>query len=133
VFSSARSSRAATPKRPSHPTPRAVTIAIRPSARGGTCGKMLVICPTTQAPTLRQVNTTGNLRMALMRKLPVGQRPGCRHSGVPEEGTSDAQLRIGESRNWLAYSIIARFRVRCSAQNGSGICRDASPRNDVHG
>jgi hypothetical protein len=59
--------------RPSHPTPRVVTIAIRPSCRGGTRGKMLVICPTTQGDNVRQSNTTGKLRMALMRELPVVQ------------------------------------------------------------
>jgi hypothetical protein len=46
--SSARSSHAASLSRPSHPSPRVVTIAIRPSCRGGTGRNVLVICPTMQ-------------------------------------------------------------------------------------
>src|SRR4051812_24103948 len=36
-------------------------------------GNVEVICPTTQAEKLRQTNTTGSLRMAGMRELPVGE------------------------------------------------------------
>src|SRR5690348_3472336 len=33
---------------PPHPTPRVVTVAKRPSCRGGTCERMVVICPAWQ-------------------------------------------------------------------------------------
>jgi hypothetical protein len=48
--SSAKSKLRCVLPRPSHPTPRVVTIAMRPSCRGGTCGNLQLICPTTQAP-----------------------------------------------------------------------------------
>jgi hypothetical protein len=35
--------------------------------------KIVLICPTPQAPHLRQIGTTGNFRMARTRELPVGQ------------------------------------------------------------
>jgi hypothetical protein len=38
--------------------------------------KVQVICPTAQAESVRQTNTTGSLRMAEMRRLPVGQTRG---------------------------------------------------------
>jgi hypothetical protein len=48
--SSAKSKLRCALPRPPHPTPRVVTIAIRPSCRGGTCGNLQLICPTTQVP-----------------------------------------------------------------------------------
>jgi hypothetical protein len=38
--------------------------------------KVQLICPTPQAESVRQTNTTGSLRMAEMRKLPVGLARG---------------------------------------------------------
>jgi len=53
--------------RPSHPTPRVVTIAMRPSCRGGTCENVNLICPTVQVVSVRQSNTTGKMRMLCMQ------------------------------------------------------------------
>jgi hypothetical protein len=39
------------PLRQPHPTSRVVTVAKRPSCRGGTSERIVVICPTRQAPT----------------------------------------------------------------------------------
>ena len=67
--------------RPSHPRPTFVTIGRNvPLHQGGMREKVLVICPTLQAQTLRQIGTTGNLRKG------CGGCPSCKMS----EGLADS-------------------------------------------
>jgi hypothetical protein len=64
--------RLASPKRPPHPAPTFVTTRT-PLLRDGMRGKMPVIWGCDQRCGLRQIGTTGNLRMAVMCDLPAGQ------------------------------------------------------------
>ncbi len=54
------------------PASRLVTTANRPSSSRRDGRNVKVICPTVQAPMLRQTNTTGNWRMTELRGVPVG-------------------------------------------------------------
>jgi hypothetical protein len=60
-------------KRPSQPVSRIATMAERPSWRGGIVGNVFLICRFLQVRNMRQNGTTGNLRMADMRGLPITQ------------------------------------------------------------
>jgi hypothetical protein len=56
--------RQSAPSRPPHPASRVVTIAMRPSCRSRTKLRMLPIYRNCKCRELRQIGTTGNLRMS---------------------------------------------------------------------
>jgi hypothetical protein len=72
------------------PLPTSVTIAKRPSCGSETRGSIVVICPTAQ----EEMCTTGNLRMARMRRLLMGpcvsRNDGQSCGPVSRPGTSES-------------------------------------------
>ena len=67
--------RLASPTRPSHPAPNVRDDREAPLVSRRDAANVKLIWGIRQYRWLRQINTTGNLRMVAMCKLPVGQKP----------------------------------------------------------